>query len=78
MRPRFKVNRLCSSDNYELSKKIHREDIVKSHNENQAIINEIITTTHVKQAYISVFGKLMPITEEEVIKIQNSYTIIYK
>jgi hypothetical protein len=76
MRPRFKVNRLCSSENYEASKRVHKRDIIKSHNENQEIINNI--TSSIKQAYISVFGKLMPITEEEVIKIQNSYTIIYK
>ena len=64
MRKKFKINRLCSSDNYILSKKLHREYLVEEHNNNAVIIEQIVTSRP-KRAYVRCFGELIPITIEE-------------
>lgn len=64
MRKRFKMSRIASSDNYELSRKIHEENI--------EVITEISSTLVIKeQKYIRVFGKLIPVSEEEL-RIHNT------
>ena len=65
MRQRFKINRLCSSDNYIASKRIHRKDLVDSHNNNKAFFAELVNEKMVKTPYVRVFGKLMQISVEE-------------
>ena len=62
MRKRFKASRIASSDNYELSRRIHSQYLKRWHN------IEVITTSLVikEQKYIRVFGELIPISEEEL------------
>lgn len=64
MRKRFKAARIASSDNYELSRRIHSQYLKRWHNANI----EVITTSLVikEQKYIRVFGELIPISEEEL------------
>lgn len=55
MRKRFKMSRIASSDNYELSRKIHAMYLQRFHEENIEVITEISST--LKNKYIRVFGK---------------------
>lgn len=69
MRKRFKMSRIASSDNYELSRKIHAMYLQRFHEE---VITEISSTLVIKeQKYILVFGKLIPVSEEEL-RIHNT------
>lgn len=65
MRKRFKISRLASSDNYELSRKVHAQYLQNWHNANIEVITEISLVIK-EQKYIRVFGKLIPISEEEL------------
>lgn len=67
MRKRFKMSRIASSDNYELSRKIHAMYLQRFHEENI----EAITLVIKEQKYIRVFGKLIPVSEEEL-RIHNT------
>lgn len=72
MRKRFKMSRIASSDNYELSRKIHAMCLQRFHEENIEVITEILSTLVIKeQKYIRVFGKLIPVSEEEL-RIHNT------
>lgn len=72
MRKRFKMSRIASSDNYELSRKIHAMYLQRFHEENIEVITEIPSTLVIKeQKYIRVFGKLIPVSEEEL-RIHNT------
>ena len=62
MRKRFKTSRLCSSDNYIISKRIHKQDIINSHNNNKAVIATIVERRTNKIPYVRVFGELMQMT----------------
>lgn len=78
MRKRFKINRLASSDNYKLSRRIHAQYIENWHNDNIETITEITTSLVInKQKYIRVFGELIPISKEEM-KIHNTLIIVEK
>lgn len=67
MRKRFKMSRIASSDNYELSRKIRIMYLQRFHEENIEVITEISSTLVIKeQKYIRVFGKLIPVSEEEL------------
>ena len=77
MRPRFKTNRVCSSDNYILSKRLHKAFLVEEHNKNAVVIEHIIEKNSTKKAYVKCFGKLMPITIEEAEKIGTAVTVIW-
>lgn len=72
MRKRFKAARIASSDNYELSRRIHSRYLKRWHNANI----EVITTSLVikEQKYIRVFGELIPISEEEL-RIHNTLIV---
>lgn len=48
MRTRFNLDRLCSSDNYILSKKIHREDLKRNHENNHTLFMAISTPSRPK------------------------------
>lgn len=65
MRKRFKASRIASSDNYELSRRIHSQYLKRWHNANIEVITEISLVIK-EQKYIRVFGKLIPISEEEL------------
>lgn len=67
MRKRFKMSRIASSDNYELSRKIHAMYLQRFHEENI----ESSTLVIKEQKYIRVFGKLIPVSEEEL-RIHNT------
>lgn len=72
MRKRFKAARIASSDNYELSRRIHSQYLKRWHNAN---ITEITTSLVIKeQKYIRVFGELIPISEEEL-RIHNTLIV---
>lgn len=67
MRPRFNRNRIASSDNYEASKKIHAEYLKEQHDKNIKEVEVISASIVIKrQKYISVFGKLIPVSESEL------------
>ena len=76
MRKRFKTSRICSSQNYKSSVKIHREILVKNHVENTELFESIINTH--KIAYTLVFGTEVILSADEVIKLQDSINIYYK
>lgn len=65
MRKRFKAARIASSDNYELSRRIHSQYLKRWHNANIEVITEISLVIK-EQKYIRVFGELIPISEEEL------------
>ena len=67
MRKRFKTSRLCSSDNYEISRKIHKQDVINSHNNNKSIIATMVAKRTDKIPYVRIFGELMKISPEEAI-----------
>lgn len=56
MRKRFKMSRIASSDNYELSRKIHAMYLQRFHEENIEVITEISSTLVIKEQ--SIFGYL--------------------
>lgn len=70
MRKRFKMSRIASSDNYELSRKIHAMYLQRFHEENIEVITAS-TLVIKEQKYIRVFGKLIPVSEEEL-RIHNT------
>lgn len=73
MRKRFKAARIASSDNYELSRRIHSQYLKRWHNANIEVITE--TSLVIKeQKYIRVFGELIPISEEEL-RIHNTLIV---
>lgn len=89
-RPR--INIICSSSNYEETAKKYRKlranYLQTIHNNNIELIEEIkskividenkITVTQHKQAYIKVFGTLVPITKEEANNLPSNITIIWE
>lgn len=77
-RKHFNPNRLCSSEGYETSRKVHREFIRRQHEENVSEIKEIIESTTVQHCYVKCFGKLVEITETEALRIEQSIKIIRK
>lgn len=73
MRKRFKTARMASSDNYELSRRIHSLYLKRWHDDNIELIAEI-TTVIKEQKYIRIFEELIPISEEEL-RIHNTLII---
>lgn len=69
MRKRFKMSRIASSDNYELSRKTHAMYLQRFHEENIEVISSTLVIK--EQKYIRVFGKLIPVSEEEL-RIHNT------
>lgn len=92
MKPkRPRINIICSSSNYKETAKKYKHlrfnYLQTIHQNNIELIEEIkstividenkISITKNKQAYIKVFGKLMPITNEEANNLSNM-TIIWE
>ena len=77
MRKRFKQSRVCSSDNYTLSKKLHKAFLIEEHNKNAIVLEHIITKHSTKKAFVRCFGELIPITVEEAERIGTSVTVIW-
>ena len=76
-RYRINPNAICSSKNYEQSKKLHMDMLKRNHEVfmEMVIKGEIVIK---KQAYIKVFGNLMAITPSEVERFEKEITIIWK
>ena len=77
MRKRFKTSRLCSSDNYIISKRLYKTFLIEEHNKNALVLEHIITKNSTKKAFVRCFGELLPITLEEAKRIGTSVTIIW-
>ena len=77
MRKRFKTSRLCSSENYVISKKLHKAFLIEEHNKNALVLEHIIEKHSTKKAFVRCFGELLPITLDEAEKIGTSVTIIW-
>lgn len=78
MRNKFRKGRLCSSDNYELSKKKYIDNLREEHYKNVEIIHEISKKIIVKKkAYVRCFDKLYEVSEEEA-RTLTTCTIIWK
>lgn len=79
MRKKFNSARICSSDNYEASRRVYMEYLRRFHNENSVEIRQITESITVKKrCYVSCFGQLIEITEVEATRIENSVKIIRK
>lgn len=74
----FKRARLCSSDNYELSRRVHIKYIIEEHSRNVAFIEQIMKSNQPKRSYVQCFDKLIPVSIEEVHKISTNMTVIWK
>lgn len=77
MRQRFKTSRLCSSDNYEISRKIHKQDVINSHNNNKSIIATMVAKRTDKIPYVRIFGELMKISPEEANMLNTTVTVFW-
>lgn len=67
MRKRIKRNCLASSENYEASRKVHSEFLKEWHEENIKEVEVISASIVIKrQKFVSVFGKLIPISEADL------------
>lgn len=77
MRKRINPNALCSSYNYECSRRIHREYIRRFHSENILEIESITESIKIEEKYfVSCFGKLVEVTKVEATKVEQSIKII--
>lgn len=76
-RNRFNTSRVCSSDNYALSKRVHTNELVKNHSRLQEMLikEEIVLK---KTAYIKVFGRFIPLDSTEIPLYEGKTTIIWK
>ena len=73
-RKRFNRAAICNSDSYSTSKRAHKRYIQECHINNLEVISKI----EIKQrAYVSVFGKLILITETEI-EVYNTLNIIIR
>lgn len=76
-RKRFNTARVCTSENYEISHRAHKQELVMAHSQlQQMLIKEEIVVK--KTAYIKVFGNLIAITPSEVARFEKEMTIIWK
>ena len=78
-RKRFRRSRICSGTNYEVSRELGRQYLTEkheSHIEEIQIISSRITVK--KAAYVSCFGRLIPISYEEAEALSVSVKIIWK
>ena len=78
-RKRLRRSRICSGTNYEVSKELGRKYLAEkreSRIEEIQIISSRITIK--KAAYVSCFGRLIPISYEEAEALSVSVKIIWK
>ena len=67
-RHRFYKSRICSSDNYELSRIVYKRFL---------LTQKLIFGKVDKVPYIRVFGALIKLKDHEVAKYENIYEVIY-
>lgn len=79
MRKRFKVDRVCSSENYTLSRKYHVEFLEKEHKTNSVILQKYqeVRITNKGIPYVKCFGKLIQITAEEAETLKGISTVVW-
>lgn len=78
-RQHFNLNRICSSENYETSRKVHQDFIRRQHEQNIVEVREVTESITVSQrCYTSCFGKLIEITEIDAVRIEQSVKVIRK
>ena len=76
-RYRVNPNAICSSDNYEKSKRLHIKMLKRNHEVfMEMVIKEEIVIK--RRAYIKVFDTLIAITPGEVARFEKEMTIIWK
>lgn len=75
MRHRFNKERICSSENYELSKRLHNNYLREFHNIHIVEIEQLVIMEK-KKYFVSVFGKLIEISESEAFNIKDSVRVI--
>lgn len=69
MRKRIKLNAICSSENYRISKRIHIQFIKNEHIRNIEMLSEInACIPNKKIAYTKIFGVEYRLTESEIEK----------
>lgn len=76
---RFRRSRICSGTNYEVSKELGRQYLKEKHEsriEEIQIISSRITIK--KAAYVSCFGRLIPVSYEEAEILSTSVKIVWK
>lgn len=76
-RNKFNTSKVCSSDNYALSKRVHTNELTKNHSRLQEMLikEEIVLK---KTAYIKVFGRFIPLDSTEIPLYEGKTTIIWK
>ena len=76
-RQRFNTSRVCSTDNYALSQRIHHNELTKNHSRLQEMLvkEEIVLK---KTAYIKVFGRLIPLTSVEIPLYEGKTEIVWR
>lgn len=76
-RKRFNTARVCTSENYEISHRAHKQELVIAHSQlQQMLIKEEIVVK--KTAYIKVFGRFVPLTSVEIPLYEGKTEIIWK
>lgn len=65
MRKRFNTERICSSENYELSQRYHKRILTTNHN-NKEVITLSSEVKITKTYYTYVFGKKVQIKKTEL------------
>ena len=76
-RTRFNTSRVCSTDNYALSQRIHHKELAKNHSRLQEMLvkEEIVLK---KTAYIKVFGRFIPLTSVEIPLYKGKTEIVWQ
>lgn len=76
-RKRFNTARVCTSENYEISHRAYKQELVMAHSQlQQMLIKEEIVVK--KTAYIKVFGRFVPLTSVEIPLYEGKTEIIWK
>lgn len=77
-RKRFKSSRICSSENYEDSRKVHFNDLQRNHDSHIDTLMMIQLSIKVeirRIPYVMAFGTMIPLSKEEVTKIEASLVV---
>lgn len=75
MKSHFKLSRICSSDNYDLSRRVHEQFEANRNNCNKQVTTR---TNRGLNPYIKVFDSMMPISQNEVNRVKNSASVIWR
>lgn len=76
-RTRINIIAVASSYNYEKSKRVHKSMLKSKHNDFLELVSNG-TIIIEKQPYARCFDTLVPLTQEDVLRLKGTVTIIYK